>query len=96
MSTMTKVSKRPVDSMNMMSAVTAEDVLQGLHRLPHAAWDEVLQFIEFLEYKQNTISEDEALWQAVQTERTHRQAHPEDVILCQSADELAAALGNDE
>lgn len=93
MSVATMVAKASLTANSVTPTVTTEDVLQGLQRLPHAAWPEVLQFIEFLAYKQN--SEDEALWQAVQAEKAYRQAHPEDVIICKSVDELAAALGDD-
>lgn len=94
MSATTMTSKDSLDARATVPTVTAEDVLQGLHRLPHATWPEVLQFIEFLEYKQST--EDEALWQTVQAEKAYRQANPDDVILCRSTEELAAALGDDK
>jgi hypothetical protein len=73
-----------------------ETMLQALHRLPLVIWPDVLQFIEFMEYKwQNErtgVDEDQVLWQAVEAEQAYRQAHPEDAMVYESIEELAAAL----
>ena len=96
MTTATRTPKAPANTTTALSEVTAENILQKLQHLPQAAWPDVLQFIEFLEYKWEVITEDEALWQTVQAERAYRQAHPEDVIVCESMEELALALGDEE
>lgn len=80
--------------------VTNQTILTALRRLPTYALPDVLQFIEYLEYKLGIVfdepSEDEALWDAVQAEVQYRQKHPEDVIVCQTIEELKAALGDEE
>lgn len=90
----------PTEAMNASPAVSMETMVQALRRLPLAVWPDVLQFMEFMEYKwQNdaiSADEDAALWHAVEVEQAHRQAHPEDVMVYQSIEELAAALNSDE
>lgn len=88
------------EAMNVSSTVSMETMVQALRRLPLAAWPDVLQFMEFMEYKwQNDMvstAEDAALWRAVEVEQAHRQAHPEEVMVYQSIEELAAALSSAE
>jgi len=95
MNTATMIPKAAENTITALSGITAEDILQRLQHLPQTAWPEVLQFIEFLEYKWSVITEDEALWQAVQAEQAYRQANPEDVIVCESIEELTLALGDE-
>jgi hypothetical protein len=88
------------EAVNGTTAVSMETMMQALQRLPSTAWPDVLQFIEFMEYKwQNdatNTAEDAALWRAVEAEQAHRRAHPEDVVVYRSMEELAAALDADE
>ena len=41
-------------------------------------------------------SEDEALWDAVQAERAYRRQYPEDIIVCDTVEELLVALEDEE
>lgn len=88
------------ETTNGAAGVSMEAMVQALRRLPLTVWPDVLQFIEFMEYKyQNDasdVAEDAALWRAVEAEQAHRRAHPEDVVVYRSMEELAAALDNDE
>ncbi len=96
----TSIAPTAGEKVNGASGVSVETMVQAIQRLPLTAWPDVLQFIEFMEYKyQNDASEaaeDVALWRAVEAEQAHRRAHPEDVIVYRSIEELAAALDNDE
>lgn len=96
MTTAIRTPKASATTTADLPEVTAENILQRLQYLPQAAWPDVLQFIEFLAYKWEVITEDEALWQAVQAERAYRQTHPEDVIVCESIEDLGLALGDEE
>ena len=66
-----------------MSAIaTTEKIVKALHQLPGEYLPDVLQFIEFLEYKSHTgsddVSEDAALWAAVQANQKYKADHPEE------------------
>lgn len=78
--------------------ITLEDILEAIQRVPPERLPDILQFIEFIEYQaaQTGISEDEALWAAVEAEQAYRQEHPEDVITLRSEDEIKAFLDSDE
>lgn len=88
------------DTINGAAVVSMETMVQAIERLPLAVWPDVLQFIEFMEYKwQNDASsttEDADLWRAVEAEQTYRRAHPEDVVVYRSIEDLTAALEADE
>jgi len=64
--------------------VTNKTIVEALARLPHEALPDLLQFIEFLEYKYYQIiegaSEDEALWEAVQASEAYRKQHPNEEL----------------
>ncbi|MFN8491229.1 MAG: hypothetical protein U0350_26770 [Caldilineaceae bacterium] len=92
---MPTITMPPANKPTTLLGESAENILQRLQRLPQAAWPDLLRFIEFLEYKWDIMTEDEALWQAVQDEKAYRQAHPEDVIICESVEDLARALGDE-
>jgi len=83
-----------------MPEISAETVIKALYRLPSEYLPHILQYIEFLEYKftytSSDPSEDEALWDAVRAERRHRKQHPEDIIVCDTIEELRAALEDEE
>ncbi len=53
--------------------IITEKIVELLHRLP----SDVLQFIQFMEYKSmNSSSEDYSLWDAVQVNKTYKAQHP--------------------
>ncbi len=83
-----------------MPEISAETLVEALYRLPPEYLPHILQYIEFLEHKfthtPSDPSEDGALWDAVQAERAYRRRHPEDVIVCDTAEELRAALEDEE
>lgn len=96
----TTLSEPGTPSSKVVPVVTIETVIEALHRLPPEYLPHILQYIEFLEYKMtytpDDSSEDEALWDAVQAERTYRQKHPEDIIVCETVEELREILENEE
>lgn len=60
-------------------------IVDSLHYLPPEYLVDVLQFIQFLEYKLTAIyddlrEEDEALWDAVQANRTYKERHPDEEL----------------
>jgi len=61
-----------------MPEISAETLVEALYRLPPEYLPHILQYIEFLEYKfpltSSDPSEDEALWDDVQAERTEQKA----------------------
>jgi len=63
--------------------VTTEEIIGALNRLPPKYLPDVLQFIQFLEYRlidDSDSSEDEALWDAVQTNKTYKAQHPKEKL----------------
>ncbi len=61
--------------------ILLEQVETALRRLPPPRLNEVLLFIEFLEYiggNGHDDAEDEDLWTAVQAHNAYRQAHPDE------------------
>lgn len=83
-----------------MPEISAETIVKALYRLPSECLPHILQYIEFLEYRfthtSQDSSEDEALWDAVQAERGYRKQHPEDMIVCDTIEELRAALEDEK
>ena len=57
------------------ASVTIEDVIKALHRLPDEYLPDVLQYIEFVEYKtefnEEDVVEDEDLWKAVEVNQAY-------------------------
>ena len=56
-----------------------EMIMAALRRLPSVYFADVIQFIEFLDYKATVMpddsSEDEILWAAVETNRAYKSHH---------------------
>ncbi len=79
---------------------TLDSIIKTLPHLSPGALLDVWQFVRFQEYKtlllKDKPTEDEQLWAAVQREYKYREAHPEDVIICNSLEDIDAALGMDE
>ena len=80
-----------INSDEMISTIT-----NSLHRLPPEALEEVLTFVQFLEYKlglQDDSSEDEFAWQIVQLNEQYKKDHPdESLVVYQSKEALREAL----
>lgn len=62
----------------------SQAILEALNRLPSEALPELLNFMEYLEYKfldfASDDSEDEALWDAVQASEAYRKQHPDEEL----------------
>jgi len=71
-----------VDSVK--ASVTIEDIIKALRRLPDEYLPEVLQYIEFVEYKtelnEEDIVEDEDLWQAVEVNQAYKEQQPDEPL----------------
>ncbi len=63
--------------------ITTDSIIEALQHLSPKYLPEVLQFIQFLEYKSistpDNASEDEALWDAVQANQAYKTQHPDEV-----------------
>jgi hypothetical protein len=68
------------------STVTTNTIVETLQHLSPKYLPDVLQFIQFLEYKSistpddATAFEDEALWDAVQANQAYKVQHPDEVL----------------
>ena len=75
---------------------TIDSIMKTLPKLPPVSLLDVWQFVQFQAYKSTLLgdkrSENELLWAAVQREQKYRVEHPEDVIICNSMEELDAVL----
>lgn len=63
--------------------VTTERIIKELNRIPPEYLPDVLQFIQFLEYKlvdDSDISEDAALWDAVKANQAYKAQNPNEVL----------------
>lgn len=65
--------------------VTTETIVEALDHLPPEYLDDVIQFIQFLEYKSHVAalddhSEDEALWEAVQANQAYKEQHSDEEL----------------
>ena len=65
-------------------AVPVETVVAALNKLPPDYLAEVMQFIEFLEYKSSSragdIADDFALWTAVEANQAYKREHPDEEL----------------
>jgi hypothetical protein len=71
---------------------TRRQIEQILPQLQSRQLEMVLAFTEFVRSRAIAQSEDEVLWSFVESEQTYRAAHPEDVLVFDSDEELLAAL----
>lgn len=60
----------------MNTDVTLETLEQAIRQLPASQRQEVLLFIQFLEYRDE--AEDAHLWKAVEQHQAYRATHPEE------------------
>ena len=64
--------------------ITTEAIIEELDHLPSEYLPDVLQFIQFLEYKAQAPlddhSEDESLWDAVQANQVYKEQHPDEEL----------------
>jgi hypothetical protein len=71
---------------------TIQQIEQLLPQLQSRQLEMVLAFTEFVRSQAVTQDEDEFLWSMVEREQAYRAAHPEDVLVFDSDEELLAAL----
>ena len=71
---------------------TIQQIEQLLPQLQSRQLEMVLAFTEFIRSRAVTQNEDEFLWSIVEREQAYRTAHPEDVLVFDSDEELIAAL----
>lgn len=71
---------------------TLERIERILPQLQSRQLELVLAFTEFVRTRDAAQSEDEVLWSFVEREQAYRAEHPEDIVLCDSDEELIAAL----
>lgn len=71
---------------------TLRRIEEILPQLPLPQLEMVLTFTEFVRERAELQSEDDVLWSFIEREQAYRVAHPEDVLLCDSEEELLAAL----
>jgi hypothetical protein len=99
----TKQQRLP-DVTTTASDSAIEEIVQAVRRLPFSVWPDLMQFIEFMEYKSHNtannfatdrVDEDQALWHTVELEQAYRRANPGDVTVYSTLEELAAALENE-
>jgi hypothetical protein len=80
------MSETPVlqEKTHVLVKVTPETIVEALDHLPPEYLPDVLQFIQFLEYKLQASpadhAEDEALWDAVQANQTYKEQHPDEEL----------------
>jgi hypothetical protein len=72
------------EKTHVLVKVTTEIIVEALDHLPPEYLPDVLQFIQFLEYKSQAFPadhvEDEALWDAVQANQTYKEHHPDEEL----------------
>ena len=66
-------------SSSAASQATIEQIVKRLRFLPPDRLEDVLQFVEFLDYK-SAAEEDEALWEAVEANQKYKQEHPDEPL----------------
>lgn len=71
---------------------TIQQIEQLLPQLQSSQLEMVLAFTEFVRSRAVTQDEDEFLWSIVEREQAYRAAHPEDLLVFDSDEELMAAL----
>lgn len=71
---------------------TIEKIEQILPQLQSRQLEMVLTFTEFVRSRTVAQDEDEVLWSFVEREQAYRAAHPEDMLVFDSDEELLAAL----
>jgi len=91
----TVLERESVDS----PAATIAAITARLHELPPEQLDDVLQFVQFLEFKfgltPDDPSEDEALWDAVLAHRKYKEQHPDEAPeVYSSTQELLKAIAD--
>ncbi len=91
----TVLERESVDS----PAATIAAITARLHELPPEQLEDVLQFVQFLEFKYcltpDDPSEDEALWDAVLAHQKYKQQHSEEVPeIYNSTQELLKAIAD--
>ncbi len=69
---------------SLSGTVTTETIVKALDHLSPECLSDVLQFIQFLEFKTQAAldehSEDEALWDAVQANQAYKAQHPDEEL----------------
>ena len=90
-------------AMPTIEPITVSDemlstILDALRRLPPERLNDVLDFVQFLEYKtlsQGDSSEDASLWDAVQANQQYKAEHPDEPLeRYQSGKEFLEALAD--
>lgn len=71
---------------------TIQQIEQLLPQLHSRQLEMVLTFTEFVRSRAIEQNEDDVLWSFVEREQAYRAAHPEDVLVFDSDEELMAAL----
>lgn len=71
---------------------TIQQIEQILPQLQSRQLEMVLAFTEFVRSRAMAQNEDDVLWSFVEREQAYRAAHPEDVLIFDSDEELLAAL----
>jgi hypothetical protein len=71
---------------------TIQQIEQLLPQLQSRQLEMVLAFTEFVRSRAMAQNEDDVLWSFVEREQAYRAAHPEDVLVFDSDEELFAAL----
>ena len=71
---------------------TIQQIEQLLPQLQSRQLEMVLAFTEFVRSRAMAQNEDDVLWSFVEREQAYRAAHPEDVLVFDSDEELMAAL----
>lgn len=72
--------------------ITLQRIEQVLPQLPLRQLEMVLTFAEFVRERISAQSEDAALWSFVEREQVYRNAHPDEVSVYSSDEDLLAAL----
>ena len=85
-----------------VSNVLLNKIEIALRRMPPERLADVLQFVEFIEYRSqkqtppsNEASEDEALWAAVQANQAYKAQHPGEMIVHESGADFLADTSED-
>jgi hypothetical protein len=71
---------------------TLQRIEEILPQLPLQELEMVLTFTEFVHERAAMVAEDDVLWSFIEREKAYRTKHPEDILECDSDDELLAAL----
>ena len=72
-----------MNTKNLTSPVKVDDVIAALRRMPIKYLGDVLQFIEFIEYKTmagGDDAENETLWTAVEFNQAYKKQFPDEPL----------------